>query len=64
MRLLALFKTYIHSEEWPAQLGALLGKNTELDVVIDSGGGEIMMQTNKLLKHGGRVVCYGMYDRK
>ncbi|KAG5352079.1 hypothetical protein C0989_003943 [Termitomyces sp. Mn162] len=49
-------------KEWPAQLGALLGKGKELDVVIDSGGGEIMMQTSKILKHGGRVVCYGMYD--
>ncbi|KAG5730804.1 hypothetical protein E4T56_gene6362 [Termitomyces sp. T112] len=47
-------------KEWPAQLGALLGKGKELDVVIDSGGGEIMMQTSKILKHGGRVVCYGM----
>ncbi|KAG6872132.1 hypothetical protein C0995_012669 [Termitomyces sp. Mi166 len=47
-------------KKWPSQLGALLGKGRELDVVIDSGGGEIMMQTNKILKHGGRVVCYGM----
>ena len=32
-----------------------------LDVVIDSGGGEIMIQTSKILKHGGKVICYGMY---
>lgn len=31
-----------------------------LDVVIDSGGAEIMAQTRKILKNGGRVVCYGM----
>jgi NADPH:quinone reductase-like Zn-dependent oxidoreductase len=32
-----------------------------LDVVIDSGGGEIMAQTSKILKRGGKVICYGMY---
>ncbi|KAG5635627.1 hypothetical protein H0H81_010588 [Sphagnurus paluster] len=51
-------------KNWPAQLAALLGKNKdgkkELDVVVDSGGGEIMTQTGKILKQGGRVVCYGM----
>ena len=31
-----------------------------LDVVIDSGGGNIMAQTGRILKHGGSVVCYGM----
>ncbi|KAG6830497.1 hypothetical protein H0H87_007854 [Tephrocybe sp. NHM501043] len=47
-------------KQWPFQLITLLGKGKLLDVVIDSGGGEIMMQTSKVLKQGGRVVCYGM----
>jgi NADPH:quinone reductase-like Zn-dependent oxidoreductase len=32
-----------------------------LDVVIDSAGGDIVSQTSKLLKSGGKFVCYGMY---
>ncbi|KAG6911397.1 hypothetical protein DXG01_016494 [Tephrocybe rancida] len=47
-------------ENWPSKLSALLGEGKELDVVIDSGGDDIMMQTGKILKQGGRVVCYGM----
>jgi NADPH:quinone reductase-like Zn-dependent oxidoreductase len=50
-------------EYWPAQIGALLAKEKKgltLDAIIDSGGGDIMGQAGKLLKHGGRVVCYGM----
>ncbi|KAG5644403.1 hypothetical protein DXG03_008570 [Asterophora parasitica] len=51
-------------KDWPAQLAALLAKDKngsgELDAVIDSGGGEIAVQTGKILKEGGRVVCYGM----
>ena len=31
-----------------------------LDAIIDSGGGDIMGQAGKILKQGGRVVCYGM----
>ncbi len=31
-----------------------------LDAIIDSAGGDIMGQTGKILKLGGRVVCYGM----
>ncbi|KAF5378269.1 hypothetical protein D9615_008738 [Tricholomella constricta] len=51
-------------KDWPSQIATLLAKDKngggELDVVIDSGGGEIMGQTSKILKQGGRVVCYGM----
>ena len=50
-------------ESWPTQIGALLAKEkkgTMLDTIIDSGGGDIMVQTGRLLKQGGRVVCYGM----
>lgn len=32
-----------------------------LDAVIDSGGGDIMGQVNRVLKPGGKVVVYGMY---
>ncbi|KAJ6462464.1 hypothetical protein C8R45DRAFT_1064429 [Mycena sanguinolenta] len=46
---------------WPDELGALLKQNrTTLAAVIDSGGKEILTSTSKYLKHGGRVVCYGM----
>ncbi|GLB34498.1 putative zinc-binding dehydrogenase [Lyophyllum shimeji] len=51
-------------KDWPDQLGILLSRekngSRELDLIIDSGGGEIMAQTGKILKQGGRVVCYGM----
>jgi NADPH:quinone reductase-like Zn-dependent oxidoreductase len=51
-------------DDWPTQIAVLLKKDTKgsglLDAVIDSGGGDIMGQTGKFLKHGGRVVCYGM----
>ncbi|KAF7364142.1 putative zinc-type alcohol dehydrogenase-like protein YogA [Mycena sanguinolenta] len=46
---------------WPDELGTLLKQNrTTLASIIDSGGKEIMTSTSKYLKHGGRVVCYGM----
>lgn len=51
-------------KDWPDQLVALLANEKngsgELDVIIDSGGGEIMVQAGKILRQGGRVVCYGM----
>ncbi len=53
--------------DWPIQISALLSKDAKenggtgtLDVVIDSGGGDIMAQIGKMLKQGGSVVCYGM----
>lgn len=55
------------AEDWPSQISILLSKDAKeiggtglLDVVIDSGGGDILAQTGKILKHGGSVVCYGM----
>ena len=52
------------TEDWAAQLGILL-KNDEagsgvVDAIIDSAGGDIFGQTRKILKQGGKVVCYGM----
>lgn len=52
-------------DEWPKDLGALLQKHSSkrpmLDVIIDSGGGEnLMQQVSRILKSGGRLVCYGM----
>jgi len=50
-------------EDWPAQLGRLLGKagkKPTLDVVIDSAGGDIIGQCSRMLALGARVVCYGM----
>jgi len=35
--------------------------NQQLDAVIDSVGGDIMVKVAKLLKPGGTVVCYGMW---
>ena len=52
------------AEDWPGQLAKLLAKrggSVLLDAVIDSGGGDIMGQVNKILKPGGKVVVYGMY---
>jgi len=51
-------------ENWPAQIESLLNqvkKGTMLDAIIDSAGGDIMGQAGRMLKQGGRVVCYGMY---
>ncbi|KAJ8482203.1 hypothetical protein ONZ45_g15032 [Pleurotus djamor] len=47
---------------WPKKLGELLAahKRGALDSVIDSAGGDIMSQTGKFLRSGGRVSCYGM----
>ncbi|KAI0320715.1 NAD-P-binding protein [Amylostereum chailletii] len=48
--------------DWSKQLEALLKRDGQahLHAVIDSAGGDIAQQTNRLLKHGGRIVCYGM----
>ncbi|KAI6129602.1 hypothetical protein EV401DRAFT_751750 [Pisolithus croceorrhizus] len=56
------------SKDWPTQLAKLIGQHStsgsgapvQLDSVIDSGGGDIMAQVNRMLKPGGRVVVYGM----
>ncbi|KAI0063454.1 NAD-P-binding protein [Artomyces pyxidatus] len=47
--------------DWPSQLANLLKTNghAHLDAVIDSAGGDIALQTGKILKPGGRIVCYG-----
>ncbi|KIM48515.1 hypothetical protein M413DRAFT_437742 [Hebeloma cylindrosporum] len=51
-------------KNWPSKIGALLAQNSQkgatLDAIIDSAGGDIMGQAGKILKQGGRVVCYGM----
>ncbi|KIJ61516.1 hypothetical protein HYDPIDRAFT_115660 [Hydnomerulius pinastri MD-312] len=52
------------SKEWANQLAKILQQQTAgsglIDAVIDSGGGDIMGQVNKILKPGGKVVVYGM----
>ncbi|KAF9239775.1 hypothetical protein BU15DRAFT_87802 [Melanogaster broomeanus] len=52
------------SKDWPDQLAKILeargGASALIDAVIDSGGGDIMGQVNRILKPGGRVVVYGM----
>jgi NADPH:quinone reductase-like Zn-dependent oxidoreductase len=55
----------LHKDKWPTELANLLIQDTngkgKIDVVIDSGGGDqLMTQVGKVLKTGGRVVCYGM----
>ncbi|KAF7341188.1 putative zinc-type alcohol dehydrogenase-like protein YogA [Mycena venus] len=53
-----------NDDKWASQLGQLLRRQNphrpEFDAVLDSGGGEIMRELSLYLKHGGRVVCYGM----
>lgn len=53
-----------NNKEWLTQLRTLLsergGMNAQLDAVIDSGGGDLMGLIGKILKHGGKVVVYGM----
>ena len=49
------------SVTWPSDLGELLKEqNATLDAVIDSAGGDILNQTSRLMKAGGKLVCYGM----
>lgn len=49
------------SDTWPSELGKLLKEsNATLDAVIDSAGGDILSQTSRLMKAGGKLVCYGM----
>jgi hypothetical protein len=49
-------------ETWPNDLGKLLKEqNVTLDAVIDSAGGDILSQTSRLMKAGGKLVCYGMW---
>ncbi|THH16491.1 hypothetical protein EW146_g4148 [Bondarzewia mesenterica] len=52
---------YKHAD-WPTLLQKLLQRDgqSSLDAVIDSSGGDIARQTGKILKQGGRIVCYGM----
>ncbi|KAH8106922.1 hypothetical protein BXZ70DRAFT_915626 [Cristinia sonorae] len=57
-------------KDWPAKLSKLIKEHSkasgnlesdeELSAVIDSAGGDIMGQVSKYLKHGGKVVIYGM----
>ncbi|KAK1225652.1 hypothetical protein PQX77_011409 [Marasmius sp. AFHP31] len=50
--------------KWGKNLQALLEKTSDsggLDVVIDSGGGDVFGTLGGALKTGGRVVCYGMH---
>ena len=52
-------------EDWPLQIWTALQNTSnkdqaELDAIIDSGGGDIFGKTGRILKAGGRVVCYGM----
>ena len=53
------------SAKWPAEIGKLLAANgaAHLDAIVDSAGGDMMNQVGKILKLGGRVVCYGMCVR-
>ncbi|TFK36440.1 hypothetical protein BDQ12DRAFT_706376 [Crucibulum laeve] len=51
--------TNYKQKDWPVHMGRLLN-GSSLDSVIDSGGGDILGQTSKYLKQGGKVVCYGM----
>lgn len=49
-------------KNWPSQLAKLLAETggSELNAVIDSGGGDIVTKVSKVVKSGGRFVIYGM----
>lgn len=50
------------NDKWPVELGKLLNSNKAmLQVVIDSGGGNILAKVGKVLAQGGKLVCYGMH---
>ncbi|KAI9511101.1 hypothetical protein F5148DRAFT_1173734 [Russula earlei] len=49
---------YTH-DDWPMELGSILGGSL-LDSVIDSAGGSIAQQVSRVLRPGGRIVLYGM----
>jgi len=52
--------------DWPEKLSKILSANAKngrpplLDAVIDSAGGDICATTNKIIRAGGIIVCYGM----
>ncbi len=46
------------NEGWPQQLKDMLG-STDVDLVVDSAGGEGFLQLIELVKPGGRVVNFG-----
>ncbi|PCH37808.1 NAD(P)-binding protein [Wolfiporia cocos MD-104 SS10] len=56
------------ADNWPAQLAKILQSNSSssapnaalLSAIIDSGGGDLTVKVNKILKPGGRVAVYGM----
>lgn len=52
---------------WPQTLQDLMKRNVPygsalplLDVIIDQGGGDIIMPTIRMLRNGAMIVCYGM----
>ncbi|EGN95835.1 hypothetical protein SERLA73DRAFT_155109 [Serpula lacrymans var. lacrymans S7.3] len=52
-----------YKSNWAIQLSNIIkeGNGTgKIDAIVDSGGGDIMGQASKVLKAGGKVVCYGM----
>lgn len=47
--------------EWHRDLAALLpADRPHLDAVVDGAGGDIVVRTTGLLRHGGVISCYGM----
>ncbi|OAV91613.1 hypothetical protein PTTG_04238 [Puccinia triticina 1-1 BBBD Race 1] len=47
-------------DSWPQRLASLLPSETQyLDVVIDSGGGDIAQKCSKILRPGGIIVNFG-----
>lgn len=52
------------AEDWEVKLGKMLREhNSSFGAVIDSGGGQILTRISKLMKPGGKIICYGMYVR-
>lgn len=49
-------------KDWPKKILSQLPKSRPfLDSCVDSAGGDVMAQAQKAgLRHGGKVVCFGM----
>ena len=47
--------------EWHRDLAAMLPADRPyLDAVVDGAGGDIVVRTTSILRHGGLISCYGM----
>lgn len=51
----------MNAANWPKALASQLPSSRPyLDAVVDSAGGDITAKVAKVLRPGGKVVCFGM----